>query len=160
MPPHSLCWFHVTRDLQGSGNGQSHFLLCWEPGKWTETAQWAKAEETQALADEREPAKTPHGMVTPHGGLLGAAEAPWGCSPCLSEPQPGAGQPQSWTLGTGTGCQTCGQGPQGTDSPQGAERVSWAMAAARGAWRAGQGQGGSSVLTALTVFCHGCKSQN
>lgn len=57
----------------------------------------------------------------------------------------------------------------GTDSPQGAKRMSWAMAVARGTWRAGQGQGGSSDPSALTVFsrgkhwyqhCHGCKSEN
>lgn len=57
----------------------------------------------------------------------------------------------------------------GTDRPQGAKRVSCAMAVTREPWRAGQGQGGSSVPSALTVSsrgkpwyqpCHGCRAEN
>lgn len=82
MPPHSPHWFHVPRDLQSSGNGQNHFPLCWEPGKWTETAQWEEAEEAQAQAGERELAKTPRGMVAPHGGQLGLQRLP-GAAACV-----------------------------------------------------------------------------
>lgn len=57
----------------------------------------------------------------------------------------------------------------GTDRPQGAKRVSCAMAVTREPWRAGQGQGGLSVPSALTVSsrgkpwyqpCHGRRAEN
>lgn len=82
MPPQSPRWFHVPRDLQSSGNGQNHCPLCWEPGKWTETAQWEEAEEAQAQAGERELAKTPRGMVAPRGGQLGLQRLP-GAAACV-----------------------------------------------------------------------------
>lgn len=57
----------------------------------------------------------------------------------------------------------------GTDRPQGVKKVPCAMAVTREPWRAGQGQGGSSVPSALTVSsrgkpwyqpCHGRRAEN
>lgn len=120
----------------------------------------AEAEGPKAQADERGPANTPHGMVTPHGGQLGAAEAPWGSSQCLSGPQPGAGgvNPGHWGQGqdrmSDVWAESTGEPgvpAQGLTALR-AKRESWAMAVARGVCRAGQAQGHSSVPSALTVF--------
>lgn len=98
MSLYSPCWFRVARDLQSGGNGQRHFPLCWEPGKWTETGQWAEAEEAEAQQVKGDLPRHSTGWWLP-------MEVSWGCrgslglqSVCLSQPQWGTGQvsPGHW----------------------------------------------------------------